>query len=116
MGVSGLATKTVVSLTDDLDGSEATTTFQFTVDGVDYRIDLSDANARKFEKAMAKYTDVATRLGRSTGRGAAARSGASARREDTAAIRQWAAANGWPVSDRGRIPATVLAAYEAASS
>jgi hypothetical protein len=33
-------------------------------------------------------------------------------REETAAIREWATANGLEVSARGRIPSTVLEAYE----
>jgi hypothetical protein len=30
-------------------------------------------------------------------------------------IREWARTNGHPVSDRGRIPATILEAYEKAN-
>ena len=30
---------------------------------------------------------------------------------DSATLRRWAQANGYPVKDRGRIPASVLAAY-----
>ena len=45
-----------------------------------------------------------------TRRTAAARS--SATREDTAAIRAWAGANGFEVSARGRIAASVREAYE----
>jgi hypothetical protein len=33
-------------------------------------------------------------------------------REQAAAVRDWARANGFEVSDRGRISSTVLAAYE----
>ena len=35
-------------------------------------------------------------------------------REQTAAIREWARANGHEVSERGRLSASVLAAFEAA--
>ena len=41
---------------------------------------------------------------------ASARAGRS--REETAAIREWADANGHEVSARGRIPSSVLEAYE----
>lgn len=34
---------------------------------------------------------------------------------DTKAIREWARANGYDVSDRGRIPADVMDAYSAAN-
>ena len=33
---------------------------------------------------------------------------------DTAAIREWARGEGMKVSDRGRVPGSVIAAYEAA--
>jgi hypothetical protein len=35
-------------------------------------------------------------------------------REQTKAIRDWARQNGYELSDRGRIPATVIEAFEAA--
>ena len=35
-------------------------------------------------------------------------------REQTAAIREWARSNGYEVSERGRLSATVLSAFEAA--
>jgi hypothetical protein len=34
---------------------------------------------------------------------------------DTKAVRQWASENGYNVSSRGRIPAEVVQAYEAAN-
>jgi hypothetical protein len=37
------------------------------------------------------------------------------KREDTTAIREWAREHGHKVSDRGRIPKSVIEAYEAAS-
>ncbi len=40
---------------------------------------------------------------------------ARSNREETAAIRQWAQQNGHQVSDRGRIPKSVLEAYQAAN-
>jgi len=40
---------------------------------------------------------------------------ARSKREDTTAIRDWAREHGHKVSDRGRIPKSVLEAYQAAS-
>jgi hypothetical protein len=39
---------------------------------------------------------------------------ARSNRDQTAAIREWARANGHQVSDRGRIPKSVIEAYQAA--
>lgn len=104
-----------VFLTDDIDGSEATQTVEFSVAGTAYTIDLNDANAAKFEAALAPYVDKADRVrtGRrpaSTRRSSASRSASGA----TAEIRAWARDNGFKISDRGRIPANVIAAYESA--
>lgn len=105
-----------VFLKDDLDGSEASQTIEFSFAGTAYTIDLNDANAAKFEAALAPYVDKADRV-RSTRRPAGTRRGSVSRSSGsaTADIRTWARENGVQVSDRGRIPAKVIAAYEAAN-
>lgn len=109
-----MATQTVTTLIDDKDGSQATETFFFSYQGVEYRIDLSDRNAAAFRKDLEKWSSFASRVGRV--RAAAAKPAApTARREELAAIREWANSNGWPVSPRGRIPANVVEAYEIAN-
>lgn len=40
-----MATRTVIELIDDLDGSEATETVRFGLDGTEYEIDLAGQNA-----------------------------------------------------------------------
>lgn len=115
-----MATLTTVTLVDDLDGSEATESVAFALDGVAYEIDLSEENAEKLRDALAGYVAGARRVhgGRRAGRGKAAKPARGSRtapdREQTAAIRDWARANGYEVSERGRLSATVLAAFEAA--
>ena len=119
-----MATKTVVTLVDDLDGTEATESVSFALDGAAYEIDLSDDNAEKLRDALAGYVSSARRVDgsrRSQGRPKAAKAAKSARsprtapdREQTAAIREWARANGYEVSERGRLSANVLTAFEAA--
>lgn len=108
-----MAQKVKVLLIDDLDGSDADETISFAVDGVSYEIDLNSANASELREAFAKWTGHARRSGgRRTTRRA---TGASASRGgDTAAIREWARANGHKVSDRGRVSAEVREAYAAA--
>lgn len=103
-----MARKTTVTLIDDIDGSPADESVLFGLDGVQYEIDLSAANAGRLRESLARYIGEARRT---TGRRpAAARSSAS----DLAAIRAWARSNGHQVSDRGRIAAPILAAYRAA--
>ncbi|PRX50507.1 Lsr2 protein [Prauserella shujinwangii] len=111
-----MAQKVLVSLIDDLDGSEADETVEFGLDGVSYQIDLSAENAEELRDALAQYIEHARRAGgrkRSSARGnakAPARS-AAVDREQNQAIRAWARKNGYEVSDRGRIPSEVVEAY-----
>ncbi|AXB45646.1 histone-like nucleoid-structuring protein Lsr2 [Amycolatopsis albispora] len=111
-----MAQKVLVSLVDDLDGSEAEETVEFGLDGVSYQIDLSADNAEELRDALAQYVEHARRAGgrkRSGGRPAAkavARP-ATVDREQNQAIRAWARKNGYQVSDRGRIPSEVVEAY-----
>ena len=111
-----MAKQIVTLLTDDIDGSEADRTVEFGLDGVNYTIDLSAKNSGKLRKALDPYLAVASRVGRSTasgriaGRGAApARSTGS--RDQNQAIREWATKNGYAVSERGRIPRSIVEAF-----
>src|SRR6201987_5156883 len=54
-----MAQKVQVLLVDDLDGSEATETVAFGIDGAAYEIDLSSGNAGKLRKEMAHYVEHA---------------------------------------------------------
>ncbi|RZQ61652.1 histone-like nucleoid-structuring protein Lsr2 [Amycolatopsis suaedae] len=111
-----MAEKVLVSLVDDLDGSDADETIEFGLDGVSYVIDLSAENAEELRDALAQYVEHARRLGgrKRTGGRAATKSVArppSVDREQNQAIRSWARKNGYQISDRGRIPAEVVEAY-----
>jgi len=112
-----MAQKTIVSLIDDLDGTEADETVRFGLDGAAYEIDLSEKNATTLREALAPFVASARRVGgratsvRKSARGTARRSGGTDR---TADIREWARANGYTVSDRGRIASNIVQAYDAA--
>jgi hypothetical protein len=110
-----MAKQVITLLTDDLDGGEADRTVEFGLDGVNYTIDLSEKNAGKLRKALDPYLAAATRVGRSTldGRGGRrpAAAGARSSRDQNQAIREWAAKNGYEVSERGRIPSSIVEAY-----
>jgi hypothetical protein len=110
-----MAQQTIVQLIDDLDGGKAEETVSFALDGAQYEIDLSGKNAAKLRDAFANYVAHARRSGRSASRGSSRR-GRAARgdREQTQAIRQWARRNGHKIGEKGRIPATILEAYNSA--
>jgi hypothetical protein len=107
--------QTTVTITDDLDGSANAKEVSFSLNGRTWVIDLSAKNRAALEKALKPYIAKATEQGRLTRRGRATRSSSRSKsRTDLAAVREWAKNNGHQVSDRGRISADVLEAYEAA--
>ena len=112
-----MAKQVITVLTDDLDGGDADRTIEFGVDGVNYTIDLSEKNPGKLRKALDPYLTVAARAGRTGTHGRiasrAAAAPARANRDQNQAIREWAAKNGYEVSERGRIPSTIVEAFHA---
>lgn len=109
-----MAKKVITLLTDDLDGGKADRTIEFGLDGTTYTIDLSEKNAGKLRKALDPYITASTRVGHggSDDRRRGRRSGATrSGRDQKRSIREWAANNGYHVADRGRIPASVVKAY-----
>lgn len=120
-----MAQKVTVQLVDDVDGSTADTTVEFALDGVNYTIDLSEGNAEALRESLASYVESARRTGgrkRSGGKQAKASTKQpkqgkatapnAADRERNQAIREWARNQGMQVSDRGRIPAEIVEAYD----
>jgi Lsr2 len=104
--------KVTVALEDDLDGGLADETVRFRIGGTEYEIDLSKKNAAAFRRKLAPFIDHA----RKSGRGLRRRAGrTAASRERSGEIRAWAKDRGIAVSGRGRIPASVVAQYEAAT-
>jgi len=114
-----MARQVITTLIDDLDGKKADRTVEFSLDGTNYTIDLSESNAGKLRKALDPYINAGTRLGRaSTGRIPARRSApvrTAGSRDENRSIREWAVANGHQISERGRIPQSVTDAYRAAN-
>jgi hypothetical protein len=110
-----VAQRVEVVLVDDLDGEPAEETVQFSLDGASYEIDLTSENAEALREALAPFLGHARRVG---GRRTASRrsAGTPAKGGESAAIRTWAREQGLAVSERGRIPATIVAQYEAAHS
>jgi hypothetical protein len=106
-----MAQKVNIVLVDDLDGTEATETVTFGLDGATYEIDLNDANAGALREALAGYVGHARKV---TGGGRRARKASGGSSSNTKDVREWAKAQGMEVSERGRISADVQQAYDAA--
>jgi Lsr2 len=112
-----MAKQVITVLTDDLDGSDADRTIDFGLDGVNYTIDLSEKNAGKLRKSLDPYLTVASRVGRTGANGRIGSRTVAApsrtNREENQAIREWATENGYEVSERGRIPSSIVEAFHA---
>ena len=112
-----MAQRVLTQFVDDLDGTELTKrsgqTVNFGLDGKTYEIDLSNRNAKRLREVLHPYINsgrrVTGRRGRRSRRGGTRRDPAQ-----TQHIREWAQAHGYEVSERGRIPAAVVEAYDAA--
>ena len=96
-----------------------TETVSFALDGTSYEIDLSEKNADELRDAFAKYVGAARKAGRSGGASGAGRPPVAA----VAAAPRWTAtrprrsgpgrrSRGCKVSDRGRIPASIIEQYD----
>lgn len=109
-----MAQKVIHTLVDDLDGSEASQTVLFALDGKSYEIDLNDPHAAKLREALAPYVGAGRKTG--GGRTTVRRMGSDKPAQDSGAIREWARANGYEVNDRGRVPANIRAEYEKAQA
>ncbi len=103
-----MAKRTQIVMEDDLDGSVASETLSFSVDGVAYEIDLNPQNAARLRESLAPWVSHARRTGgrRATGR--------KARPGTANDVRAWAIAQGMKVSSRGRVSQEIKDAYEAA--
>lgn len=115
-----MARRIVHQLVDDLDGTVLDAgegeTVLFSLDGIAYEVDLTEEHAAALRGALEPYVAVARSISsRSSGSAtSASRARRKSSQQDVGAIRQWARDNGHQVSERGRVPATVVEAYEAA--
>ncbi|MDN4159733.1 histone-like nucleoid-structuring protein Lsr2 [Nocardioides abyssi] len=115
-----MAQKIHIVLEDDLDGSEATETVSFGLDGTSYEIDLNDENASALRESLATYVGHARKVsGARRGGGRRSSGGSSTSANGSGGptakeVREWARENGYEVPDRGRVSAEVREAYDAA--
>ncbi|MBM7463492.1 histone-like nucleoid-structuring protein Lsr2 [Microbacterium dextranolyticum] len=118
-----MARRIVHQLVDDLDGTVLEIgegeTVLFSLDGTAYEIDITEENAAALRDLLAPYIAAARPVSARSG-GSSRGSSAGSRRQkrsgqrDYAPVREWAAKNGYTVSERGRVPASVIEAYDAA--
>ena len=114
-----MAQKITTLFIDDIDGGEADGTVRFALDGTEYEIDLNAKHSDELRSALGKYVTHARKVGgtarRVSGRaaGRVSRGGGSAL--NTTEIRNWARENGYDIKDRGRVPADLVAKYQAAT-
>ncbi len=101
----------VVTITDDIDGSEGAETVTFSFAGQGYEIDLSSKNLGNFKKGLQPFIDSGRRVSR---QGAVRLARSPTTRNNSSTIRAWATEQGIAVNERGRIPAAVVEKYEAA--
>lgn len=116
-----MAQKTVITMTDDIDGSEATETVVFGLDGTTYEIDLNEAHAEDLREVLAPFMSVARRAGGSAPRAPRASSSAAPRQRssndaDPKAVRAWAESQGIEVNSRGRLSGALIEQYRAANA
>lgn len=106
-----MAKKVTVTLVDDMDEeSVADETVEFGLDGQGYEIDLASANADRFREQLRPWLANARKVGRTV----PPRRSARGSKERYAAVRQWAREQGQQIGDRGRVPAALIEAYDAA--
>lgn len=99
-----MAQKTIVELIDDLDGSEASQSLWFSLDGVDCEIDLSDQNAAELRSSRTKFAEK----GRRTGGRKRPVTEARTTHLSSEQVRAWALAEGLEVIPRGRVQASII--------
>lgn len=116
-----MAQRTVVVLTDDVDGGDAVETIAFGLDGNDYEIDLNDKHASELRDAIGHWVEYSRRVkgGKSTRKvkvptSSGGTNGKVHVKASPRLIRDWARTNGHDVPDRGRVPQAVVDAFEAA--
>lgn len=128
-----MATEIIKRLVDDLDGkSTAENTVSFSVGDTRYEMDLSDSNAKAFEKDLERWIKAARKVGRAAGVKRATKSHHAtpvkiddaqaqhvrewARGKDQDELRKLARSTGLEVADRGRLSmVTLAAAYNVAN-
>ncbi|HXC82578.1 MAG TPA: Lsr2 family protein [Trebonia sp.] len=113
-----MAQKIQTLFIDDIDGGAAEGTVRFALDGTEYEIDLNAKHSEELRSALGKYVTHARKVGgsaRRAGRAAGRASRGASSALNTTEIRNWAREQGYDIKDRGRVPADLVAKYQAAT-
>lgn len=113
-GRNNMATKTTSTITDDLTGEEGARTHSIAFDGRTYEVDLTDESWNTLIDGELSALIAAARPVKNISKSALRFAPTVPDKRDNAAIRAWAQQNGHPLGDRGRIPAVIIDAYNAA--
>lgn len=106
-----MATRESITLIDDVDGSIAERTVHFSIDGIEYAIDLSRTNRNALIRELARFITAARRVG-----GSGPRLRVTETDADPRAVREWARANGIAVEEGKRVPREVIDQFVAAGN
>jgi len=112
-----VAQRTVIVYHSDLTGveiGEYGSGLQFSLDGTDYEIDLTQEEQAELREALAPFTAVARRVGGQRPHPRPASRQAQPGEPSSRELRAWAENHGFDVPTRGRIPELVREAYKAA--
>ncbi|QKZ21056.1 histone-like nucleoid-structuring protein Lsr2 [Streptomyces chartreusis] len=109
-----MAQKIATVYTDDLTGkeSEEVQTHTFSLDGINYEIDLVSENYDKLFAALAPFITGGRKIGRKRSTGRSRRPSVDG--PTSKELRRWARENNYQINDRGRLPASIREAYEKA--
>ena len=113
-----MAQKIQTLFIDDIDGGAAEGTVRFALDGTEYEIDLNAKHSEELRSAIGKYVTHARKVGggaRRAGRAAGRAGRGTGSALNTTEIRNWAREQGSDIKDRGRVPADLVAKYQAAT-
>lgn len=111
-----MASKTIIQLEDDLDGSPASMTVPFGFEGMDYEIDLNDQHVEALRQALQPFIEKARRISQARRRASSSSGRSSSGRQTLAGrmgiptkdIRDWAHAQGKAINERGRLPESLV--------
>lgn len=107
-----MVVKLITRKVDDLDQqSPAEFSVEFTYKRRNYVIDLSAENAAQMDADFQRWITFSRHV-----RAPGHRSSKMARRTDPAKVRTWAREHGFDISDKGRIPHEIEAAYKTRES
>lgn len=128
-----MAQKINVVLVDDIDGSEASETVRFALDGTHYEVDLNEDHASELREVLGGYVNVARWAGgkrrrtatkkavarkRATKKAAAkkgtAKKSTGSSRASDREVREWARGQGLTVGEKGPVKRAIFEQYAAA--